>query len=197
MGGIDLTGYGYSVALFLHLLFLLAATVATALAGYAALGLRRAASPMEAARWGGMVERVVPAFPVAALGLFGSGAYMTQDSWSWSTPWVVGGITGLAVIMLLGAGVEGRRGRELKRELMTAGMSDRAQRLLRDPIAWSAKVATWTLLVGVVFVMTTKPGSAGCAVALAVAFVAGPLGAVPFWRTPAPRAAGVTAPLSR
>lgn len=52
-----------------------------------------------------------------------------------------------------------------------AGLSQRARRLLCDPIAWSAKVATWTLMLAIVFVMTAKPSSVICAIALAVALV--------------------------
>ncbi len=75
----------YSVALFIHLLSLLVATVAAALAGFAALRLRDSGSPREAAGWGMLIGRVVPMFPVATLGLVASGAYMTQKEWSWST----------------------------------------------------------------------------------------------------------------
>lgn len=171
----------YSLMLFLHFLFLIAAVAATALTGLAALRLGRSGTAAEAAKWGEFVRRVVPVFPVASLGLIGTGAYMTTKAWSWSTPWVVAGLAGLFMIMLLGAGVEGSRGRATSAELRAAGLSERARRLLRDPIAWSAKVTTWTLVLAVIFLMTTKPTAVVCGVTLAVALVCGVLGAVPFW----------------
>jgi hypothetical protein len=42
-------------------------------------------------------------------------------------------------------------------------------------------VTTLTLMLGVMFVMSTKPGGLGSAVTIAVAVLVGPLAAVPFW----------------
>ena len=96
----------YLLMLLLHFLFMTAAVAAAALVGYAALRLRAAETVAEASRWGAFVEKVKVTFPIASLGLIGSGAYMTYKVWSWSTPWVVAGLAGLIAIMLLGAGVE-------------------------------------------------------------------------------------------
>lgn len=188
-------GYGYSIALFFHLVSLLAAGGATALAGYAALRLRIATSPPEVARWGMMIGKVVRVFPPATLGLLGSGAYMTQTAWSWSTPWIIAGLVGLAMIVLLGSGVEASRGRALKHEVRTHGLSERGRRLLRDPIAWTAKATTWTLVLAVMFVMTTKPPAWGCAISLVIALLAGAAVAVPIWRGSATQIATPSSPV--
>jgi hypothetical protein len=179
-----LDGYGYSIALFAHLVSLLAAGAGAVLAGYAALRLRAAASPAEVGRWGMMIGNVVRVFPAATLGLLSSGAYMTQTAWSWSTPWIVTGLVGLAMIVLLGSGVEASRGRALGREVRAHGLTERARRLLRDPLAWTAKATTWTLMLAVMFVMSTKPPVWGCTVSIVVALVGGAIIAVPMWRTP-------------
>jgi hypothetical protein len=171
----------YSLMLFLHLVFLIAAAAAATLAAFAALRLRGAESSAEALGWGDFTRRVVAVFPIASLGLIGTGAYMTAEEWSWSTPWILAGLAGLFVIMLLGRAAEGTRARALGAELRGAGLSQRARRLLRDPIAWSAKVATWSLMLAIIFVMTTKPGSVVCAVVLSGALILGVLAAVPFW----------------
>jgi len=170
--------------LFLHFAFMIAAVAASALAGFAAWRLRCVQSSAEAVQWAQFVRRVVPTFPVASLGLLGTGAYMTSKLWTWSTPWVIAGLAGLIAIMLLGAGVEGQRGRAAVAELRASGLSPRARGLLRDPVAWSAKVTTWTLVLAVVFVMTAKPTALICALALVSAPIAGVLLAVPFWSAP-------------
>jgi hypothetical protein len=180
-----LDGYGYSLALFFHLVFVLAAGAASALAGYAALRMRTAGHAPEVARWGMMIGKVVRVFPVATLGLLGTGAYMTASGWSWSTPWIISGLVGLAAIVALGSGLEASRGRALKRELATNGLSERARGLLGDPLAWTAKLMTWTLMLAVMFVMTTKPPAWGCALSLVVASLAGAFAAVPIWRVAA------------
>lgn len=172
----------YTFALFLHLLFVLAACAAAALTTFATMRLRRSESLGEVAEWGTLVARIVPTFPVAVLGLLGTGAYMTHVRWSWSTPWVDAAAVALGMLVMLGPGVEGSRGRALRRELRSAGMSPRARRLLRDPVAWTAKMNTLTLVVAAVFVMTVKPSGALCVTAILVAIVAGVLIAAPAWR---------------
>jgi len=173
----------YALALFLHLLFVLVATAAAALTTFATVRLRRAQTLAEAVQSGTVVGRVVPAFPIAVLGLLATGGYMTHVRWSWSTPWVDAAVVALGLIVILGTGVEGSRGRALRRELQAAGMSTRARRLLRDPVAWTAKMTTLTLVVAAVFLMTVKPTAAVSASALVVAVVAGALVAAPAWRT--------------
>jgi hypothetical protein len=78
--------------------------------------------------------------------------------------------------------VEAGRGRALKHEVRTNGLSERARRLLRDPLAWTAKAMTWTLMLAVMFVMTTKPSAWGCAISLVIGFLAGVMVAMPIWR---------------
>lgn len=180
--GDALDGYDYSIALFLHLISLLAAGAGAALAGYGAFQLRTATSAAEVARWGMMIGKVVRVFPPATLGLLATGAYMTQTAWNWSTPWVVAGLAGLTTIVLLGSGVEASRGRALEREVRAHGLSERARRVMRDPLAWTAKALTLTLMLAVMFVMSTKPPAWGCAISLLVALLAGPIVAVPIWR---------------
>jgi hypothetical protein len=175
---------GYQIALTIHLLSLLLATAAAALSTFGALRLRHADSVADAASWLAFVGKVVRAFPVAIVGLLASGAYMTHQRWSWSVPWIDAALVGLGLIIVLGSGIERARGQALSRALAASGMSPGARRLLRDPVAWTAKMTTLTLVVSVVFVMTVKPGAAGCVAAIVVAVAAGAIGAVPLWRTP-------------
>ena len=63
-------------------------------------------------------------------------------------------------------------------------MTPRARALQRDPLSWSAKLTTLTLALAVTFLMVTKPSALGSALALVVAVLVGPLGAVPLWRSP-------------
>ena len=184
----------YSIVLTIHLLGLLVAAMASSVALYAALQLRQVTSPPEAAHWGRLVRSVVPAFPVATVTLLGSGAYMTQSQWTWHTPWIDAGLAGLGLIVICGSGIEASRGRLLKQELITAGMSARALRLLRDPYAWSAKLTTLTLMIGVMFLMTTKPAGIASAATIGAAVIIGVVSAIPFWqRTATPITTPATA----
>ncbi|MGD8321249.1 MAG: hypothetical protein PVJ02_12355, partial [Gemmatimonadota bacterium] len=157
---------GYAVALFAHLVSLLLASVAASLAMFAALRLRGAESIADAASWLGVIRRVVRLFPLAVLGLMASGWYMTHERWSFSLPWIDAAVVGLVLIVILGTGVEGSRNRALGRELQAHGLSMQARRLLRDPVAWSAKMSTLTVSLAVVFLMTVKPTGPVCVVTM-------------------------------
>ena len=98
------------------------------------------------------------------------------------------------MIILLGCGVEASRGRALKNELQSHDLSDRARRLLRDPLAWTARAMEWMLMLGVMFVMTTKPPAWGCATSLVIASLAGAVAAVPIWRRSATHPATPNSP---
>jgi hypothetical protein len=172
---------GYSIALFIHLLSLLLATAAASLTTYAALQLRATSTSTDAMRWLVLSDRIVLGFPIASLGLFATGAYMAESSSLWSAPWVLAALAGLAAIAVLGAGVEASRARALKHELQNFGFSERARRLLCDPVAWTAKLMTLTLALGVTFVMTVKPSAEGASVTLLLALATGLFAAVPLW----------------
>ena len=61
----------YSVALFLHFTFLILAMGASGVLMLASLQIRNAVDIPEIARWGGFIHKLVPLFPVAAIGPFG------------------------------------------------------------------------------------------------------------------------------
>jgi hypothetical protein len=102
----------------------------------------------------------------------GTGAYLVDRSWTWSSGWVVAGLVGVGVLFVVGAVVVGGRSRGLERAL-----TDARDGAVPDAVASIARehpggVASWTntgVALGIVFVMTTKPALAGSLAALAVA----------------------------
>lgn len=188
---------GYPIALFAHLLSLSLAIVGTSLATYAALRLRAASNVDEATQWLAFTGKVVRVFPIATIGLLATGAYLTWRISGWSEPWILASLIALAAITVLGVGIEGRRGRALRRELQAFGWSPRARHLLCDPLSWSAKLTTLTLLVAVMFIMTDKPSAETCAAVLILAAIAGIFGAVPLWIRPVAEDTVANLPASR
>jgi hypothetical protein len=168
----------YPVVLFVHVLSVLLAAGASAVLALAQLQMRRVETLGQVARWAIAAKQTAHAFPFAVAGLVGSGSYLVQAGWRWSDPWVLGGIAGLATIVVLGEGLDGRRGRALGRAVGAAlaggdgPAGGEVARLLGDPLGKVIGIAPVTLMLGVVFVMVTKPGAAGCVAALLVALAA-------------------------
>lgn len=178
----------YHVVLYIHLLSLLVGFSAGMIEAVCLFRLRAATTLETAAPWGQLAGEVEKAFPVAIVGLFGTGAYMTSDVWTWGTSWVVLAIVGLVVLSLQGPLVAGRRGHAVKQALMANGpgpLGPEARRMTRDRALWIAGMTNEMLVLGVIWVMTEKPGWGGAVAALVVAYAVGMALATAFTREPA------------
>jgi hypothetical protein len=172
---------GYHVVLFVHLVSLLLAVGAAGTLHAADLQIRRAPSLSAALRLALLMKRAAMAFPFAIVGLVGSGIYMTHHlAWGFSTPWVLAGEVGLGAIVALGDAVNGRFGRQLGMAIGGAlarggdgPLTDEVRERLANPVAKLASMAPTALMLGVVYVMTVKPGATGSALAMVVAVAVG------------------------
>lgn len=166
----------YHVMLYIHLLSLLVGFSAGMIETVCLFRLRAANTLEAAAPWGQLAGEIEKAFPVAIVGLFVTGAYMTSDVWSWGDSWIVLPIVGLAVLSVQGPLVAGRRGHAVKAALMANGpgpLRPEAQRMTRDRALWSAAMTNEALVLGIVWVMTLKPGWGGAIATLLVAYAVG------------------------
>ena len=178
----------YHVMLYIHLLSLLVGFSAGMIETVCLFRLRAANTLEAAAPWGQLAGEIEKAFPVAIVGLFVTGAYMTSDVWTWGTSWIVLPIVGLAVLSVQGPLVAGRRGHALKAALMANGpgpLGPEAQRMTRDRALWAAALTNEALVLGVIWVMTLKPEWAGAIAALVVTYAVGLALAVHLTREPA------------
>jgi hypothetical protein len=154
----------YSIALFLHVVGALLLFVTLTVEGLALRQLHRAATA-EAAQGGAALlplNRIVG--PLSALAVLIPGLYMTLTTWGW-VAWIVVALVSWLVIAVLGA-VNGVRILALERSqaLLTG---------IRNPIfliSWLTRVG---IALGVVFLMTVKPGAAAAVLVTPLAAAAG------------------------
>ncbi len=187
----------YHVVLYVHLLSLLVGFSAGMIETVCLFRLRAATTLEAAAPWGQLAGEVEKAFPVAIVGLFGTGAYLTSDVWTWSTPWIVLPIVGLVVLSLQGPLVAGRRGHAVKAALMANGpgpLGAEARKMTRDRALWAAAMTNEALVLGIIWVMTVKPGWGGAVAAVAIAYAVGLSLAARLTRVPAVEAPPVAEP---
>jgi hypothetical protein len=147
--------------LYLHLLSLFIGIGAGAVVLACLLQLRAARTVEQAAPWGMMAGKVGKFFPIAILGLFGTGAYMTSDLWTWSTRWIDVAIAALVVLFAQGAGIAERTGHKLGAALQANGpgpLGLEARRMTLHPGLWVVEFSNLGIVFGVVWNMTLKPG---------------------------------------
>jgi uncharacterized membrane protein len=138
--------------------------------------LRAARELTDAIPWGRVAGKIARLFPVAILGLFGSGAYMTSDVWTWSNGWIVVGVVALVVLAIQGPVIAERSGKKLERALRENGpgpLGEHARRMTRYWGLWVIEFSAIGLVLGVVWNMTTKPGTGGAIAAAVIGYGVG------------------------
>ena len=180
----------YHVVLYVHLLSLFIGLGAASVLLTCLFQLRAAQTLADAVPWGMVAGKVARAFPVAVLGLFATGAYMTSDVWSWSTGWIDVSIVGLALVALQGPLVAERTAKKLEQALHANGpgpLGEEARAMTRHPGLWVAELTNIAVVLGIVWNMTQKPGTVSAIASIVVAYAVGAALAWRFMNAPASR----------
>jgi hypothetical protein len=188
----------YHVVLYLHFLSLFLGVGGAGVFGVCLFRLRAAQTLADAMPFGTLAGQTERVFPVAILGLFATGAYMTGDVWTWSTGWIEVSIVGLVLVALQGPLLAGRRAHALKEALQKNGpglLGEQARRMTRDPILWIVTFVNPAIVFAIVWNMTEKPGTAGAIAAVVIAYAVGVAVALPFTKAPVVEAVAVSEPV--
>jgi hypothetical protein len=151
----------YSLALFIHLLGAVTLFAGIALLQRAGAALRRSSNLDHLRLWFGLAQTTRGMFPASTALLLASGLYMTGSAWTFTTPWVVVAIATLISMVVVGAGVVGRRFATLGRQAVAAGTGPVPQEIsvqLARPGQWMTLSALNGAGIGVLWLMAAKPG---------------------------------------
>jgi hypothetical protein len=175
----------YSLALFIHILGALGLFASTGVNHLVLVRLRRAGTVAQVRDLLEMTRAVATFEPVVALALLGAGLYLTATTWGWQVAWIdvsLGAVLALvAVGVVVGAprvAARARAAADAPEGPIPAALAAR----IDDPVLWTLTRAALALQLGIVFLMTTKPGLAGSLATLGVALALGLISAVPGWR---------------
>ena len=169
----------YHYVLYVHLLALFVGIGAGSVLLACLLQLRAARTVEQAGPWGMMAGKMGKLFPIAIIGLFATGAYMTSTSvspWSWSTRWIDVGIAALVVLTVQGAGIAERTGHKLGAALQANGpgpLGPEARRMTLHPGLWVVEFSNLGIVFGVVWNMTLKPGLGESIAAVLIGYAVG------------------------
>lgn len=166
----------YHYVLYVHLLALFVGIGAGAVLLVCLFQLRAARTVEQAAPFGMVAGKMGKFFPIAILGLFGTGAYMTSDVWTWSTRWIDVAIVALVVLLAQGAGIAERTGHKLGAALQANGpgpLGPEARRMTLHPGLWVVEFTNFGIVFAVVWNMTEKPGLGGSIASVLIAYAAG------------------------
>ena len=187
----------YHVVLYIHLLSLFVGVGAAAVLALCLFQLRGARELVDALPWGRVAGKTGRLFPIAILGLFGSGAYMTSDVWTWSTGWIEVGIAALVVLAIQGPVIAERSGKKLEDALRENGpgpLGEHARRMTRYPGLWVVEFSAIGLVLAIVWNMTVKAGTGSAIAAAVIGYGVGAGFGFLFTRAPSPEAQAAASP---
>ena len=158
----------YSIALFLHVVGAMLLFTAFTAEGIGVAHLRRATTSEQVHAWEGVAGLARVFGPASVVAIAIPGVYMTVSSWGW-VPWIAVGIFAWLAIAVMGA-VNGIRFSARVRAAVEDSTVIDGLRAQQFVVSWTTRVA---LAVGIVLVMTTKPGLAAALLSVAVAAAIG------------------------
>jgi hypothetical protein len=167
---------------FLHVVGALGLFAALGLEWAGLFNLRRATEVGQVREWMRLLG--APRFlgGPAALILLVSGIYMSSTRWG-PQGWIIVALVGMVLIAVLGAALGGRRAGSIVRALRAENgpISPALARQLHDPVLTLSLRLRVALFLGIIYLMSIRPSTAGALAAMGVAAVVGLASAVPVW----------------
>ena len=147
------------IVVFLHVASAVVLFAVLAIEWVSLRGVRGSRTYGEAREWSGL-WRLLPRFGLpATLLVLASGIYLASIAGMWRLSWVAVALPTYVGVIMAGGVIGPRRSRV--RSALTTGtnsLSSEVRRQLRDPLLMASWRWRAALLVGILFVMTVKPG---------------------------------------
>jgi hypothetical protein len=166
----------YTIVLFLYIISAIGVCIGISVVLLGVVLLRRAQG-VEQVR--STLAFVTIAFPIAGFSmllLLAAGFYLALSAWSLRTSWIAVTLVSLLLMIALGAGLIGPRMRAIvmaTRESPDGSLPSQLSARIHDPVLCTVLLIQAVLLLGIVFLMTTKPGLASSIIVMVVALVLG------------------------
>lgn len=176
----------YSLMLFLHVSADIGIFIGIGAQLLSLMALRRATRVEQVRAIAGLISLSDPISVVSALVTIAAGLYMALTVWGLQTGWIAVALVSLVVLLPpLIVGVIEPRMRALVTMAKAATDGPLPATLdtrIHDPLLGTALQTVAAIVLGIVFLMTTKPALAGSIIAMVVAVVLGLASGLPLWR---------------
>ncbi len=177
------------IALFLHVVGALGLFIALGIEWLALSKLRQGRTIEEARLWSGVSESLPPLFGMSTLLILVPGIYLVLTAGRFGTGWVDISLVLTVVLAILGPALNGRRAKVIAQSIPAGSgpLPLDVQAKALDPVLWTSVQTMSIIALGIVFLMTVKPGFPGSLLTFVVTVVIGLAVSAGAWRN---RAAG-------
>ncbi len=166
----------YTIVLFLHIISAIGVCIGISVVLLGVALLRRA-QRVEQVRT--ILAFATTAFPIAGVSmllLLAAGFYLALSAWSLRTSWIAVTLVSLLLMIALGAGLIGPRMRAIvmaTREASEGLLPSQLSARIHEPVLFTVLLIQALMLLGIVFLMTTKPELVRSIIVMGVALVVG------------------------
>ena len=167
----------YSIILFVHVIGAIGYFLGIGTQLFVLVGLRRAQRVEQVRALIQLNDLSGPVSGISVLLLLAAGLYLAITAWSLLTSWILVALISLILMVPTSAAlIAPRRSaivKQLAREAPGGELSEALERHIDDPVLATVCTTVLTLLLGLVFLMTTKPNLVGSLIVMAVALLLG------------------------
>jgi uncharacterized membrane protein len=166
----------YTVILFVHIVGAIGYFLGIGLWLFILLSWRRTQCVEQVRSLLHLNDLSAPFAAASAVLLLGTGLYLALTAWSLLTSWILVALISLLMVPTSAALIAPRRSaivKQLAREAPGGELSGTLEQHLDDPVLATACTTVLTLLLGLVFLITTKPNLAGSLIVMVVALLLG------------------------
>src|SRR6266487_2535101 len=166
----------YPVVLFLHIVGANGYFVGMGIWLFGLSAMRQAQHVEQVRTLAHLVGLTGPLFGISVLVLLAAGVYMALTAWSLLTGWILVGLVSLVLLAPLGTALLEPRRRTIERQAREAADSslpEALERSVHDPVLLTAVQTLTILLLGVVFLMTSKSSLGGSIIVMGVSLLLG------------------------
>ena len=166
----------YTIVLLLHIISAIGVCIGISVVLLGVALLRRA-QRVEQVRT--ILAFATTAFPIAGVSmllLLAAGFYLALSAWSLRTSWIAVTLVSLLLMIALGAGLIGPRMRAIvmaTREASEGLLPSQLSARIHEPVLFTVLLIQALMLLGIVFLMTTKPELVRSIIVMGVALVVG------------------------
>lgn len=166
----------YPYALFLHIVAVLGLFIATGIEWTTLFGVRSAKNVGQVRQLMNVNAAFELVFPVAALLILVAGLHMTFTVWGWSHAWISVSLLALILMGVLGPTINARRMKAIHasaRATPDGPIPASLKKLINNRVLWTCVLAMSFADLGIIYLMTIKPGWIGAIVVMLVTVAAG------------------------
>ncbi len=167
----------YNIVLFLHIVGAIGYFLGIGIWLFILLGLRRTQRVEQVRSLIHLNDLSAPFSAASAVLLLVTGLYLALTAWSLLTSWILVALIGLLLMVPTSAAlIAPRRSaivKQLAREAPGGELSKALERHIDDPVLATVCTTVLTLLLGLIFLMTTKPDLVGSLIVMVVALLLG------------------------